>query len=693
MDLPFVALAGSAIIALVGGIVVAARRATLPSLAVGSLLILWGAGSAANSLLLTAGDLRTATAAANLSMWYSIPIPLLLIASVPLLVEGRGPGKRVLVGLSILAVATLAGLALFAADRSIFVRSVAPFGEGYAIESGPLQYAFAIATVLVEAGSALYAATRARDPRADVVVRQRAALVAVGIGVLAVHLAGFFVVFVAFDPTVWGQRLVWGRIVATFVGGAIAAWSILRATGATAVPGRSIGIGAVALSGGLGVVDGLVRMGRFYGIAYPGYDTSLLLVRLVFALTLGLVALRYGLANAGAAGRRTVARVAAGLVGASLAAAAAALAFLVLGGTLPGLAVAATLGVSAPLMLRARLGEVGRALAHRLLLPPDDPRAVAERARTYAAALAASQGAGEEGARYLAALRADLGISEREHELLAQGVASREKERYHALQTLGRGATAQVELAMDELLGQRVVVKRFRGLRDPAAALKEARALAAVKHARVVPFLEVDRRGDELYLVIAYAEGGSARQLIDRDGPLAPERAVALGRDLLEGLEALHAAGVVHCDVKPENLLLDAAGRGMLGDFGSARFVAPDVADATLTGADAAGSLSTLSPEALRGAPPAPGRDVYASGALLYRLLTGEHYVALEDATVFEARERILLDAPRLPHPRVPASIEPVLRKALAKKPAERYASAREMREALERTARSVWAS
>ncbi|HVM44643.1 MAG TPA: serine/threonine-protein kinase, partial [Candidatus Thermoplasmatota archaeon] len=220
-------------------------------------------------------------------------------------------------------------------------------------------------------------------------------------------------------------------------------------------------------------------------------------------------------------------------------------------------------------------------------------------------------------------------------------------------------------------------------LRDPAAALREARALAAVRHPRVVRLREVDRRGDELYLVLEHAPGGSARQLLDRQGPLPPARATRLALDLLEGLDAMHAAGVVHGDVKPENLLLDADGRGVLGDFGSATFHgAAEPADATTAGAGA-GSLSTMSPEALRGAPPAPTRDVYAAGALLYRLLTGEHHVALERASAFEARERITLDPPRLPHPRVPARLEPVLRKALAKRPAERYPSAREMAAAL----------
>jgi serine/threonine-protein kinase len=148
---------------------------------------------------------------------------------------------------------------------------------------------------------------------------------------------------------------------------------------------------------------------------------------------------------------------------------------------------------------------------------------------------------------------------------------------------------------------------------------------------------------------------------------------------MLEGLAALHARGLVHRDVKAENLLLDREGRGLLGDFGSARFeVDLDVAATGL-----GGSLATVAPEVLRRRAPTPASDVYATGALLYRLLTGEHYVALDGADAFEARERILLDSPRLPHPRVPASLEAVLRRALAKAPGERPTDAATMRDAL----------
>ena len=473
------------------------------------------------------------------------------------------------------------------------------------------------------------------------------------------------------------------RVALTLVATAVVAWAAARALRVATPRSRAAVVGLLAVLGVLGAVDGAVAGAPALARIVPGYERSVAYLRFALGALLVVAALRFGLVDAGAAERAYARRATRVALRVALAVAVA-VATLAIGGS--GL-VPAVLAGSLAVGILALGGPLARppadALSRALLLPPDDPRAVAERARTYAAAVAAARDAGPEGARYLATLREDLGVSLAEHELLVQGVASREKPRYQALETLGRGTTAQVELAMDEVAGKRVVVKRFTGLPDPVAALREARALAAVRHPRVVPFLEVDRRDEGLYLVLAYAEGGSARQLLDREGPLPAMRVVGLASDLLEGLAALHAAGIVHCDVKPENLLLDARGRGMLGDFGSARFAAPDLADATLAGGGGEGSLSTVSPEALRGAPPTPARDVYAAGALLYRLLTGEHYVDLRDATVFEARERITMDAPRLPHPRVPQALEAVLRKALAKRAEERYASAREMREAL----------
>jgi eukaryotic-like serine/threonine-protein kinase len=175
-------------------------------------------------------------------------------------------------------------------------------------------------------------------------------------------------------------------------------------------------------------------------------------------------------------------------------------------------------------------------------------------------------------------------------------------------------------------------------------------------------------------LVLEYLPGGQR-----------PGEARKLGLELARGLHALHAAGLVHGDVKASNVLFRGDGSAALGDFGAARAVR-DV-EATITGLardPVEGSLAGAAPEALRGAKPGPAADVYGLGALLFRALAGEPYLRFP-AAFEDAREAVLRAPPRLPHPRVPARWEALLGRALAKDPAERFPSAAAMAEALER--------
>lgn len=256
-------------------------------------------------------------------------------------------------------------------------------------------------------------------------------------------------------------------------------------------------------------------------------------------------------------------------------------------------------------------------------------------------------------------------------------------DRYVVERELGRGGFGTALLAQDSTTGERVVLKRLHAASGDRRGLDEARAMRALRHPRVVPLVDVIETGGERVLVLGYVPGGDAAGLLAREGPLSAPRAARLAADALEGLEALHAAGVAHGDVKPANLLLDAQGRGVLADLGAARSLV--ATDATITVGLGAGSYAALPPERLRGARPDARGDVYAAGALLYRLLTGEDYVAIEGRTTLEATEAILHDAPRLPHPRVPRPLVDIVGKALRKRPEERYPSAGQMRAALVR--------
>lgn len=692
MALPLVPAIIGASMALVGLGVLVARPERRISVLLAALLVLWGAATATAGIYPAADDAAHARTLAHLSVWYALPLPLLLALLVPVAIAPRPPRLAGRIALAALATITLAGIAAMFLAPELYVASLARIAGRHAITSGPLYYVLAAVGVAAQATIVLAAVLAVRDDATPPLAKDRARTLGIALAIVPLHAGAFFLAFILAGTPSVAIPLFWARALPTLAAGAVALAGLLalRAHGPPAT--RTAALALVLGIGALGLLDGFVGARRLLGEAYPGYETSQAVVRLALALLLAIATLRYGLADSGARARRALARLATGIVAALVAAGTFALGNAAVGDAPLAIGAASVLAIAAPAALRRPLARAGHAAADHILLAREDPRAVAERARTYTSALAAARRPDgtlhAEGERLLADLRLDLGIGEQEHELLLRGLASRDAERYHRVEPLGRGATADVDLARDET-GRRVVVKRFHAIRDPAAALAEARALASVKHPRIVPFLEVDRRDDELRLVLAYAEGGSARALLDREGPLAPTRAIALVCDLLDGLDALHARGLIHCDVKAENLLLDREGRGLLGDFGSARFVADDPADATLVPGQAEGSLSTMSPESLRGHPPAPTRDVYAAGAVLYRLLTGEHYVELAGASPFEARQRITLDAPRLPHPHVPAHLEPVLRRALAKRPEERHPDARALREAIEAAQRA----
>lgn len=253
--------------------------------------------------------------------------------------------------------------------------------------------------------------------------------------------------------------------------------------------------------------------------------------------------------------------------------------------------------------------------------------------------------------------------------------------RYREERVLGAGSQGKALLALDQRLHRPVVLKRLPPGTD---ALREARAAARVSHPGLVAIHDVHEDAAGAALVLEFMPGGTLEDRL-RDGPLAPADVKRLGRTLAEALEALHAAGVVHGDVKASNVFFRADGQPALGDFGAAR--ARRTAEATaasLAPVPIAGSLAGAAPEVLRGEVPEPTADVYGLGALLYRALTGEHYVRFAP-TFEEARDAVLREPPRLPHPAVPARWEALLARALAKRPEDRFASARAFAAGLER--------
>jgi serine/threonine-protein kinase len=244
---------------------------------------------------------------------------------------------------------------------------------------------------------------------------------------------------------------------------------------------------------------------------------------------------------------------------------------------------------------------------------------------------------GEERLRDLASARARLGLSPREHEALF-AIASMEETsaagrevllgRYEVLRSLGAGGQATVELARDRQGGGLVVLKRYRSSAlgsqtRSTASLREFEVARRVSHPNLVAIHDLVPSDGETIIVMEHAEGGSLRDLLDRSGSPSEERATALLREALDGLQAVHDAGIIHGDLKPENVLLTREGRVKLTDFGVARMQPGHRTLVHATLGVPGGTLGYLSPEVLRGSDPSLSSDIYAMGRLAHELLTG----------------------------------------------------------------------
>jgi len=188
---------------------------------------------------------------------------------------------------------------------------------------------------------------------------------------------------------------------------------------------------------------------------------------------------------------------------------------------------------------------------------------------------------------------------------------------YVAERMLGFGATGEVWAGRDVATGDRVALKRLRGTAPTAAALRrEATVLATVRHPNLLQLRDVCSGTDGIVLVLDLAEGGSFANLLAARGPLPVDDAVALVAPIADALSAVHDAGLIHGDVAPGNLLLDAIGRPLLADLGTARLCG----DAT---GELYGTAGFIDPAVLAGGAATPASDVYALAAVLVQLVTG----------------------------------------------------------------------
>ncbi len=260
-------------------------------------------------------------------------------------------------------------------------------------------------------------------------------------------------------------------------------------------------------------------------------------------------------------------------------------------------------------------------------------------------------------------------------------------DRYPIDRELGRGRMARVYLARDLRHGRQVALKVL----HPALAvgvgterfLREVRIAAALQHPHILPVHDSGEAVGQLYYVMPYVEGETLRARLDRDGPLPVDESVRLAREVLDALGYAHRHNVIHRDIKPENILL-SDGHALVADFGIAKALVT-AGDKHLT--ETGWSMGTppyMSPEQI-GAGPVDGRsDLYGLGCVLQEMLTGA--TPFTGATPQELFAKHVRDRPpplRTLRPEAPLAVEQAIEAALAKAPAQRFATAAEFATAL----------
>jgi eukaryotic-like serine/threonine-protein kinase len=260
--------------------------------------------------------------------------------------------------------------------------------------------------------------------------------------------------------------------------------------------------------------------------------------------------------------------------------------------------------------------------------------------------------------------------------------------RYEIEKLVGTGGMSSVYRARDTVLERRVALKvlheqfaddseyveRFR---------REARAIAALNHPNIVTVIDRGEFEGRQFIVFEHIPGENLKELVEREGPLSVEQALALTHQIARGLSFAHEHGVVHRDVKPQNVLLDEAGAAKVTDFGIARSLDPEAA-LTETGT-LLGTSDYIAPEQASGQRVDERSDQYSLGALLYELLTGE--VPYPAETFMAAALRHVNDpVPSVREHRreVPPRVDAIVARAMAKRPQDRFASTAAMMAAIE---------
>lgn len=255
-------------------------------------------------------------------------------------------------------------------------------------------------------------------------------------------------------------------------------------------------------------------------------------------------------------------------------------------------------------------------------------------------------------------------------------------DRYEVVSHIGQGGMADVFLAVDTILNRQVAIKILRAdLSTDAVSIlrfeREAQAAAALAHPNIVEIYDVGDYKGHHYIVMEYVTGKTLKQVIRSRGPLVNEEAVDIMKQLCSAISEAHSRGIIHRDIKPQNVIVKADGSIKILDFG----IATAKGSMQLTQANnVMGSVHYLAPELAKGEAASPQSDIYALGIVLYEMLAGDVPFKADQAVQIALKHmREPMPDVRLINASVPQSIANVITRATAKDPNNRYGSCREM--------------
>ena len=267
--------------------------------------------------------------------------------------------------------------------------------------------------------------------------------------------------------------------------------------------------------------------------------------------------------------------------------------------------------------------------------------------------------------------------------------------RYKIIRKLGSGGMANVYLAEDQELGRRVAIKILneRHANDEQFVdrfRREAKHAAGLSHPNIVAIYDRGEAEGTYYIAMEYLDGRSLKELIVARGPAPVHVAIDYARKILDALRFSHRNGIVHRDIKPHNVIVDAEGRVKVTDFGIARAGTSQMTEV----GSIIGTAQYLSPEQAKGAPVDQTSDLYSVGIVLYELLTGK-VPFTGDSPVEIAMKHIsaIPEPPSSLRPDIPEDLDLIVLRALGKTPEERYPSAEEMDKDLARVAQGLGVS